>query len=91
VPPAGYYVVLSRAERRPRVDVWPIQLRDRLPVLPVPLLAPDPDVVLDLAVAVASVYDRGAYAQQIDYRQPPPPPPLANAEVEWLAELLHHG
>src|SRR6266545_5032831 len=52
VPLAAYYVVLSRAERRPRVDVWPIQLRDRLPVLPVPLLAPDPDVALDLGVAV---------------------------------------
>jgi hypothetical protein len=91
VPPAAYYVVLSRAERRPRVDVWPIQLWDYLPVLPVPLLAPDPDVPLDLSVAVASVYERGAYAQQIDYRQPPPPPPLGNAEAEWLAELLHQG
>jgi hypothetical protein len=91
VPPAGYYVVLSRAERRPRVDVWPIQLWDRLPVLPVPLLAPDPDVALDLGAAVASVYQRGAYAQQIDYLQAPPPPPLGNAEAEWLAELLDHG
>jgi hypothetical protein len=34
---------------------------------------------------VASVYERGAYAQQIDYRQSPPPPPLPNAEAEWLA------
>jgi Protein of unknown function (DUF4058) len=91
VPPAAYYVVLSRAERRPRVDVWPIQLRDRLPVLPVPLLAPDPDVPLDLGVAVASVYERGAYAQQIDCRQSPPPPPLANAEAEWLAVVLRCG
>jgi Protein of unknown function (DUF4058) len=91
VPPAVYYVVLRRAERRPRVDVWPIQLWDRLPILPVPLLAPDPDVALDLGAAVASVYERGAYAQQIDYRQSPPPPPLGNAEAEWLAELLNHG
>jgi hypothetical protein len=90
VPPAAYYVVLSRAERRPRVDVWPIQLSDRLPVLPVPLLAPDPDVPLDLGATVASVYERGAYAQQIDYQQSPPPPPLANAEADWLADLVHN-
>jgi Protein of unknown function (DUF4058) len=57
----------------------------------VPLLAPDPDVPLDLGAAVASVYERGAYIQQIDYRQSTPPPPLANAEAEWLAGLLHHG
>jgi hypothetical protein len=91
VPPAAYYVVLSRAERRPRVDVWPLQLRDRLPILPVPLLTPDPDVALDLGAAVASVYERGAYVQQIDYRQSPPPPPLPSAETEWLTELLHRG
>jgi Protein of unknown function (DUF4058) len=48
VPTAPYYVVLSRANRRPTVEVWPIQLADRLPVLPVPLLEPDPDVPLDL-------------------------------------------
>jgi Protein of unknown function (DUF4058) len=88
VPSAAYYVVLSRAERRPRVDVWPIQLWDRLPVLPVPLLEPDPDVALDLGAAVASVYERGAYTQQIDYRQSAPPPPLTNAEAEWLAGLF---
>jgi hypothetical protein len=88
VPPAPYYVVLSRADRRPRVAVWPIQLRDRLPVVPVPLLEPDPDVPLDLGAAVASVYERGAYAQQIDYHQPPPPPTLSSAETAWLAHLL---
>jgi Protein of unknown function (DUF4058) len=90
VPPAPYYVVLSRAERRPRVEVWPVQLWHRLPTLPVPLLAPDPDVALDLGAAVASVYERGAYAQQIDHRHVPPPPLLPNAEAEWLGQLLHH-
>jgi hypothetical protein len=48
VPPAPYYVLLSRADRRPTVEVWPIRLMDPLPVLPVPLLEPDPDVPLDL-------------------------------------------
>ena len=44
LPPAAYYVYLSRAERRPLTAVWPILLRDRLPIVPVPLLAPDPDI-----------------------------------------------
>jgi Protein of unknown function (DUF4058) len=74
-------------ERRPKVDVWPIQLWNRPSVLPVPLLAPDPDVALDLGAAVASVYERGAYARQIDYQQAPPPSSLHNAEAEWLAVL----
>lgn len=88
VPPAPYYVTLSREQRRPTVDVWPIQLADSLPVLPVPLHPPDDDAPLDLGAAVAAVYERGAYASQIDYRQPPPPPTLSAAAESWLAELL---
>jgi hypothetical protein len=88
VPPAAYYVVLSRAHRRPTVEVWPLQLTERLPVLPVPLFEPDPDVPLDLGAAVADVYERGAYASQIDYHQPPPPPSLTKHETDWLDVLL---
>jgi hypothetical protein len=92
VPVAPYCVVLSRVARRPRVDVWPIQLEEPLPVLPVPLLEPDPDTTLDLNAVVASVYERGAYGTRIDYREPPPPPPLTEAQAEWLERLLRdHG
>jgi hypothetical protein len=87
VPSAAYYVVLSREDRRPTVEVWPLQLRDPLPVVPVPLLEPDPDAPLDLGEAVASVYERGGYASQIDYQQPPPPPALSGPEAAWLDEL----
>jgi hypothetical protein len=87
VPPAPYYVVLSRADDRPYVEVWPIQLHEKLPVVPVPLLEPDPDVPLDLGAVVATVYERGAYSDLIDYAQPPPPP-LSDAEAAWLNEHL---
>jgi len=88
VPPAAYYVTLSRANRRPRIEVWPIQLANQLPILPVPLLEPDPDTPLDLNAMVASVYERGAYGSQIDYRSPPPPPPLSDEEARWMEALL---
>jgi hypothetical protein len=88
VPLAPYYIVLSRANRRPRAEVWPIALSSLLPVVPVPLREPDPDAPLDLGAAVASVYDRGAYGAQIDYRQPPPPPPLTPEEQAWVDGLL---
>lgn len=88
VPAAPYYVTLSRADKRPLVQVWPIQLTNRLPILPIPLRTPDPDAVCDLGAAVASVYARGGYGSQIDYRQPPPPPALAEAEAAWVTTLL---
>ncbi len=88
VPRAPYYAVLCRAQERPDVQVWPIQFNDHLPVLPVPLLEPDPDVALDLGAAVAEVYERGGYADLIDYHRNPPPPALADHETAWLDEHL---
>jgi len=86
VQPAPYYMTVSRVERRPVVSVWPIQLRDPLPVLPVPLLPPDPDAPLDLGAVVASVYERGAYDLQLDYTQPLPA--LSAQEQAWVDTLL---
>ena len=80
--------MLSRAERRPQVEVWPIRLEQELPRVPVPVLEPDPDVPLDLGAVVASVYERGAYARKLDYRQPPPPPPLTAEATAWVEALL---
>jgi hypothetical protein len=88
VPLAPYYVMLSRATQRPHVAVWPIALTARLPVLPIPLLEPDPDVLLDLGAVVASVYERGGYDARIDYRTPVPPPALAEQETAWVEQLL---
>lgn len=88
VPEASYYVSLARIDNRPQVEVWPIQLTDKLPTLPVPLIAPDPDVPLDLQSIVNSVYRRAAYSIRVDYSQPVPPPKLAENESEWVEERL---
>ena len=88
VPKAPYYVTLSRADRRPVVEVWPIQFQERLPILPVPLVEPDPDAPLDLSAIVADVYERGGYATLIDYHRPPPAPKLAEADLVWVDALL---
>lgn len=91
VPKAPYYVTLSRVERRPKVEVWPVQLADKLPVLPVPVLEPDPDAPLDLGAVVSRVYERGGYGVLIDYTQPPPLPALSQEEAEWLDEYLRQA
>ena len=89
VPAAPYYASLSRVGQRPFISVWPIPLSGRLPTIPVPLAADDPDAVLNLSEVVASVYERGGYDAQIDYRQPVPLPALSEEEVAWVAALLN--
>jgi hypothetical protein len=69
LPDAPYFVFLSRGEQRPRVDIWPLRLQESIPLLPVPLLAPDPDAPLDLGRAIQTIYDEAAYDLRIDYRQ----------------------
>lgn len=87
-PPAHYYVTLSRAERRPKVEVWPINFWDRLPVVPVPLRAPDADVALDLNTLIPQMYEWASLGRWIDYRQAPPLPHLTEAEEAWLDQHL---
>lgn len=88
LPDAPYFIFLSRAGRRPQIEIWPLRLQDPIPVLPVPLLAPDPDVPLDLVRAIRTIYDEAAYDLRIDYRQSPPPPDLAPEEAAWVEAHL---
>jgi hypothetical protein len=86
--PTPYVVMLSRADQRPHVEIWPVQLHDPLPVVPVPLREPDPDVPLDLGAALNEAYAEGRYDLRIDYREPPPPPPLSPVDEAWLTRRL---
>jgi hypothetical protein len=88
LPTTSYFVFLSRAYRRPLVDVWPIALRDTIPVVPVPLTYPDPDVPLDLNRILHQVYRNARYERRIDYRTDPPPPALSPDDAAWLDEQL---
>lgn len=87
LPSAPYFVFLGRVERRPVVEVWPIQLNMRLPLVPVPLLAEDEDVVLDLQLALNTVYDALNYHLSVDYTHPPKIP-LNQEEAAWAIERL---
>ena len=61
LPPCHYCVLVSRHETRPRIGLWPLGLRERLPLLPIPLRAPDPDAQLDLQEVVDDIYGKARY------------------------------
>lgn len=67
LPPADYYAIVSRRERRPSAAVYAWSLRHPLPTIPVPLKAGDSDVPLDLQAAFNIVYDRARYDLSLDY------------------------
>ena len=87
LPSAAYFVFLSRVERRPIAEVWPIQLVEPLPIVPVPLLRGDADVWLDLQAALTAAYDAYRYDLSVDYTQPPEAP-LEGDDARWADTLL---
>ncbi len=91
LPPADYYVHVSRKAKRPKGVVWPILLTQRLPVISIPLRPEDEDVPLDLQEVLNTAYDRAAYDLAINYRREPVPP-LNEAQQRWAHALLQsHG
>jgi len=88
LPAAPYYVFLSRFTRHPRTEVWPIQLDEPLPTVPVPLLPPDPDIPLALQPAIEACFELVGYQRLLDYTQPPPSPPLNPEDLEWVESVL---
>jgi hypothetical protein len=67
---------------------WFVDLRDRLPVIGVPVRAPDPDLPLDLQHALDQAFDRAGYARLADYYRPLPDPPLAPPDRAWVEGVL---
>jgi hypothetical protein len=87
LPSAPYFIFLSRAEKRPLTEIWPISLKEPLPVVPIPLLPGDEDVALDVQQVFTTTYDLLGYNLALDYTQPPEIP-LPKEEAVWAETLL---
>jgi hypothetical protein len=85
MPECDYCVVVSRFETRPRAGIWPLRLRDRLPVIPIPLRHGDSDAHVDLQQVLHHIYDAAGYAYYI--YTGPPEPALSAADAAWAAEI----
>jgi hypothetical protein len=86
LPPCDYYALVSLYEDRPHVAFWPIGLRDPLPVIPIPLAAPDLPVRLDLRAVLDRAYDAADYGKYI--YQETPEPPLTPEEEAWARSFV---
>lgn len=89
--PAGdYFAFIGRVGRRRRCQVigWP--LRGPLPAIPIPLLAPDPELSLDLQSVFRAAYEPAFYDRRLPYDRPLQPP-LAPDHERWVREALTAG
>ena len=88
-PECDYSVLISRAVNRPAADFWPIHLRERLPIIPVPLRHPDAAARVDLQEALDRAYDGPGYEHFIYNGEPEPA--LAPADAAWARQVIGSG
>ncbi len=93
LPPGDFYAVVTRAGRRENCEVFAWNIDQPLPLVPVPLKAPDPDVPLDLHAIFRTTFDRGRYPRVVDYGAALglPLPPEVRAWAELQARSIATG
>jgi hypothetical protein len=87
LPPGDGYYIVSRFEQRPDTQVYAWPMSYPLPTLPVPLRAPDPDLLINLGEVYSTAYDRGRFQRRIDYRGRTPPH-LHGDEIRWVEDVV---
>ena len=78
--------MVSRDRDRPRVGLWPLRLRDRLPVIPIPLAGDDPDVTIDLQELLEAKFEAAGYEDYVDRNSPQSP--LDPDDAKWAESLI---
>jgi hypothetical protein len=89
IPPShrtDYQICVWRGSQPGSAFVYKAPLRERLPVISIPLRPTDPDALLDLQRVVDQCYRNGGY-DDIDYTDEPEPR-LKKADAHWADALL---
>ncbi|MCX7992925.1 MAG: DUF4058 family protein, partial [Fimbriimonadales bacterium] len=65
-----YLISISRADDPHNFWLYPLTVRERLPVIPIPLAVGDGFASLDMQAVVNQCYENGAYEVTLDYHKP---------------------
>jgi hypothetical protein len=67
LPPGDFFAFVTRANRRNFSDVYSWTVRDSIPVVPVPLVPPDADLLIEMQPIANLAYERGYYHRFLKY------------------------
>jgi hypothetical protein len=70
LPESPYYLLVMRKEEAPRCAVWPAFSTKPLEPIPIPLLSPDEDIILQLQPLVDSIFVTMRYYEDMSYLEP---------------------
>lgn len=84
---SDYRILVSPSNRRPFADLYAFNLRDSLPIFPLPLREEDVEPIVNLPELFAGIYDRAGYDYRIDYNREPVPS-LSEEDRVWATQVL---
>ncbi|MDJ0619446.1 MAG: DUF4058 family protein [Calothrix sp. MO_192.B10] len=82
-----YRILVSRASKRPKADLYAFNLQNPIPDFPLPLREADNEPLLEIQALINELYDEGNYDLVIDYNQEPVPP-ISEKNSAWIDEIL---
>lgn len=86
LPPCDYYVMVYHPADWPFAGIWPINLKNSLPLISIPLRADDAPIPFDVQQHLHVIYDRGKYRAYIYNGQPDPP--LSPEDAAWAQQFV---
>lgn len=81
-----YRILVSRGSRRPRAQLYPWGLREKIPTFVLPLLPGDAEPTVDVGAVLHALYERARFELRLDYARPPVPP-LRPDDAAWATSL----
>ncbi len=85
-----YRILVSRGATRPKAKLFTFNVRQPIPVIPIPLLPEDVEPELDLGTLVHALYSRARFDLRLNYSKPPAPP-LGKAKMDWARTIAERG
>lgn len=82
------YCILARHRKRlNHARIYGFNVRQPIPIFPLPLLPDDQEPLVNLNELLSAVYERAGYDLILNYSEPPVPP-LNNGDAAWADEIL---
>ena len=79
-------MLVRRGATHPKAKLYTFNVRQPIPVIPIPLLPEDAEPELDLGAVLHALYDRARFDLRLNYAKPPVPP-LSERDAAWARSI----
>ncbi|MEM7534718.1 MAG: DUF4058 family protein [Chloroflexota bacterium] len=86
-PSSHYRLFVHRRDHPSKAFIYAFNVRDAVPIFPLPLQEDDAEPAVDLGRILSELYDNARYKLIVDYTQSPSPE-LSQEDTAWAEKLL---